>query len=574
MSCFVLILKLFFFILIIYHIFLFFLIVLNKLFHPLSDLINNYSDCDINTINYYYEGICPNTRRKLKLPRNLLIEKIAYCLMIFLQQEEIYNYEGKMYGVLLVENNNNQLGVIKAFSGLLNGKSNVQGWIPPIPGRKIIALAENFTLVKLEEIKQEIINLENLPTKEEYYHLLSQYESIRQELNIKHQKRKEARDEIRKLLGDNISQEIIEKLETESRLDGIEKRNLKRHWQSILQPLKNKILAFGDRINQLKQERKQLSRQLQAQMQTAYTLSNFAGNTLNLSTLTGKSFIPTGTGDCCAPKLLHYAATNNLKPLAMAEFWWGENSVSGDKIKGNFYGACVERCQPLMGFLLSGLRTNINAINKCDIPIIYEDDYILVVNKPAGLLSVPGRDSNNFDSVESRLQQLYLNKLNIKAVHRLDLDTSGLLILAKNRETYIFLKQQFADKQVKKVYQAILQGKVTRFQGIINLPLWSNPNNRPLQEVNWEKGKPSITHFEVMDFADNYTRMLFKPITGRSHQIRVHAASEQGLGIAILGDRLYNKSNNGDRLHLHACELEFKHPYTDRILHLSIDTPF
>jgi tRNA pseudouridine32 synthase / 23S rRNA pseudouridine746 synthase len=534
--------------------------MLDKLFHPLSDFIDLEFKATENIISYCYEGICPRTGEKFSLPRNLLIEKIAYQLMKLLEKEAIYNIEGKMYGLLLVENNDHQLGIIKAFSGKLKGESYVKGWVSEISGKKAIALAENLTIAKLDQIKQEIILLEKSIERKKYENLLAESQKNREKMNLLHQKNRQLRQEKRQLLGDSISPEIKEKLEEESRLDGIEKRNFKRKWQQILQPLEEVILEADQRIIELKKERQELSRNLQLQMQNAYSLTNFAGLTLSLSDVIKKDYIPTGTGDCCAPKLLHYAANNNLRPLAMAEFWWGEDSVSGNKIKGHFYPACEDRCQPLMGFLLSGINQNFPIISNQKIPIIYEDEYLLVVNKPSGLLSVPGRGSQHYDSVETRL--------NLKAVHRLDQDTSGLLILAKDQETEGKMKRLFEVKKVKKLYQAILEREITLKSGLIDLPLWGNPENRPFQEVNWQKGKSSQTYFQVKEG----NRIEFQPITGRTHQIRVH--SREGLGVGILGDRLYGNSQQVTRLHLHACEIEFEHPFFKTMIDLKSETPF
>ena len=547
------------------------------LFCP-SDFLKNNDNLIENNFTYWYEGICPQTGKLLRLPRTLLAEKIAFGLMQQLKKEDIYSREGKMYGILLVETTGGKLAVLKAFSGLLNGQSNVAGWVPQIPGKSLIALAENFTISSLEAIKQEIIHLKQLPERAEYQSLLTQYELIRQEINIRHRQNKQKRHQQRKLFSEMLSGEKLlaafKELEAESRQDGIEKRNLKRHWHPILQPLKDSIAKADQQIKELKRQRQQLSRQLQAQMQTAYTLTNFAGQTLSLSQLMAKPFMPTGTGDCCAPKLLHYAATHSLKPIAMAEFWWGKSSVNGDKIVGNFYGACVERCQPLMGFLLSGLPTPSMTIFPPSIPLVYEDESLIVINKPPGLLSVAGRGSNNFDSVESRLRQKYPHLVNLKAVHRLDQDTSGLLILAKNLSTYQCLSLQFQAKKVRKIYEAILAGNITKSKGTIDLPLWGNPHNRPLQEVNWQQGKPSVTHFQVINKTANDTRLEFIPVTGRAHQIRVHAASSQGLGVAIKGDRLYGDNNNTERLYLHARAINFEHPNSGKTIKLEVSTPF
>jgi tRNA pseudouridine32 synthase/23S rRNA pseudouridine746 synthase len=312
--------------------------------------------------------------------------------------------------------------------------------------------------------------------------------------------------------------------------------------------------------------------------------------------------IPTGTGDCCAPKLLHCAAVHNLKPLAMAEFWWGP--PSGDKIQGEFYGACGDRCQPLMGFLLSGLSQNpmvsnmdegftggleaqplLSTSNKFScgtgilpvtqmLPIIYEDKWLIAVNKPSGLLSVPGRYVENQDSVLSRLRNLLPDSRDLTAVHRLDWETSGILLLARDKETSIQLRQQFEKKQVHKVYEAVLSGTVNVDTGTIDLPLWGDPENRPYQQVNWECGKPSVTRFQVMAREGNHTRIEFWPLTGRTHQLRVHAADVRGLGIPILGDRLYGCRAAANRLHLHARELSFEYPRLGERLHLQAATPF
>lgn len=541
--------------------------------HSIDDFIDNNKELkNQHKASYWYEGICVETGNLLRLPRTVLVEKIAYSLMEYLKDEEIYNYEGKMYGVLLVENNNHELKVIKAFSGLLNGKSHVKGWVSPISRNSVITLAENLTLIKLEEIKQEIIKLQTLPERQKYQDLLSQYEQERQEMKLIHQKRKRKRHQLRQNLN---QQDRLNKLEEESRKDSLEKRNFKRAQIPTIQILKHKIDQIDQQIIKLKQQRKHLSRQLQAQMQTAYTLTNFAGETLSLSQLMNKTFIPTGTGDCCAPKLLHYAAINSLKPIAMAEFWWGKSNPNGDKVAGEFYGACVDRCQPLMGFLLSGLPTKSVSITNQSIPIVYEDEYILVVNKPEGLLSVAGRGSHNFDSVESRLRQMCPNNSHLKAVHRLDQDTSGLLVLAKNSVAYQNLSLQFQQRKIKKVYEAILVGKVMANKGIIDLPLWGNLDNRPQQEVNWQKGKPSVSHFQVIDSQNNFTRLDFFPITGRTHQLRVHSASPHGLGCFIKGDRIYgNKKNIADRLYLHAREISFQHPHFAKNIELISPTPF
>jgi tRNA pseudouridine32 synthase/23S rRNA pseudouridine746 synthase len=255
----------------------------------------------------------------------------------------------------------------------------------------------------------------------------------------------------------------------------------------------------------------------------------------------------------------------------MAEFWWGAANL--DKLQGEFYPACTERCQPLLGFLLSGLAAG--SASGLALEILYEDTELIVVNKPAGLLSVPGRRLADQDSVLSRLQQQYETVL---AVHRLDQATSGILLCAKDLPTYRQVSQQFAQRQVQKSYEAVLVGRLASWQigasGVIDLPLWGDPSQRPRQVVDWQRGKPSQTEFRVLSSGET-TRMEFLPFTGRSHQIRVHAAASQGLATPILGDPLYGEPGQlSDRLYLHAKALRFSHPQTGQIVQLQSEPPF
>nr|WP_242031420.1 RluA family pseudouridine synthase [Coleofasciculus sp. FACHB-T130] len=208
-----------------------------------------------------------------------------------------------------------------------------------------------------------------------------------------------------------------------------------------------------------------------------------------------------------------------------------------------------------------------------EVPIVYEDEWLIAVNKPAGFLSVPGRYHHTFDSVLSRLRHLLPDGMAIASVHRLDRETSGILLLARDRQTHRQMSQQFQQRQVYKVYEALLSGSVTIEQGEIALPLWGDPENRPYQKVD-ERGKPSLTRFQVIAREGDWTRIEFIPLTGRTHQLRVHAADSQGLGVTILGDRLYGCRATVSRLHLHARELRFVHPQSGQPLHLQTKTPF
>jgi tRNA pseudouridine32 synthase / 23S rRNA pseudouridine746 synthase len=547
-------------------------------------LVSDFIDCPLPITNlapiYWYQGLDPETGELLKLPRTSEVEAIARSLMRHLDRDEKYVREGKMYGVLLVAFPSGERRVLKAFSGLLDGSSIVEGWVPPIPGRETVAILESQTLAKLDAIKQELITLQQLPERQEYTQLAHEFERQLQLMSQSHTQRKQQRHAQRQ---DRVTEAVLERLEAESRQDKRERKQLKQQKDTALSDLKTLITAADNRISQFKTQRRELSRQLQTQMHDAYSMINFAGKSRSLNELTPQS-LPTGTGDCCAPKLLHYAAKNALKPLAMAEFWWGR-SVN-DKIAGSFYPACTERCQPIMGFLLSGLSNcNLNPkssaersrsakiqnpkFHKTDLPIIYQDEWIIAIDKPSELLSVPGRYLETQDSVMSRLRHIFPG---IRSVHRLDLETSGILVFAKDVDTYTHLSQQFQNRQVRKIYEAVLDGIIQLETGAISLPLWGDPENRPYQRVSWEKGKPSVTEFRVLAKEGNHTRIEFIPITGRTHQLRVHAA--EGLGIAILGDRLYGCNPITTRLHLHARELFFTHPHLGKAMHLQAEIPF
>ncbi|MBW4554011.1 MAG: RluA family pseudouridine synthase [Aphanocapsa sp. GSE-SYN-MK-11-07L] len=523
--------------------------------HAVTDFISGSVE-SLSPPSYWYEG--ENGQR---LPRTALAEAIAQGLM-----QQLEPSEGKMYGVLLVETASGEQRVLKAFSGLLSGSSRVEGWVPPLPGRSQVAVAETQTLQELERLKQVLISLQQLPERQVYAGLVQEFADRLQALSLEHQQRKCDRQQQRQVLlpqPDGNPRDLgLAELDEQSRRDGIERKRLKQQRDSVLQPLQTTIAVADAQIRELKQQRKALSQRLQAQMHATYSLCNFAGQQLSLSQV-GVS-MPSGTGDCCAPKLLHYAATHALKPLAMAEFWTGKSASS--KVSGEFYEACADRCQPLLGFLLAGIEKPILP----ELKLIYEDEWLLAVNKPAGLLSVPGRYRDRQDSVLSRLCHQRGERLHV--VHRLDQDTSGLLLLARDSDTQRQLYRQFEQRQVKKVYAALLAGQLNREQGMIDLPLWADPSDRPYQKVDWQRGKPSQTWFEVVSQTQHTSRVEFFPISGRTHQLRVHAADPQGLGLAIIGDRLYGQA--GDRLYLHSRGLRCQHPHSGQPLHLTAPTPF
>ena len=283
---------------------------------------------------------------------------------------------------------------------------------------------------------------------------------------------------------------------------------------------------------------------------------------------------PGGTGDCCAPKLLQYAYQQGLKPLCMAEFWWGQPTKEELRQHLNFYPACRGKCKPILTWMMQGLDVDPDpeslGFARLEIPVVYEDDYLVVIDKPSGLLSTPGRIEQY--SVETVMQQRYPGSV---IAHRLDMGTSGLLIVAKTLEVYHDLQQQFIRHEVRKKYLAVLEGQGARGKGqensfapkgTISLPLRSDPMNRPRQVVDMEHGKRAVTDFELL--SDNIVALY--PQTGRTHQLRIHCAHPDGLGRPIVGDELYG--TKGQRLMLHASELWFRHPVTGEQMHL-VSTP-
>lgn len=533
--------------------------------HPVSAFVDGAIALNDSTPTDWYQG-CSPAGEWLKLPRTKAVEAIAHGLMQQLARDD-RAAEGKMYGVLLVDAAG-ELHVLKAFSGLLQGDRTVPGWVPPIPGREQVSLAEALTLKQLESIKQDLIALHNLPERLQYQARSQEFAHCLQQLTTTQQQQKQARQAQRQILLSTLSGNELEDqladLDRQSQQAKGDRRRLQQAHNAVLHPLQQVIDQADAQMRQLKQQRKALSQQLQAQMHTAYYLTNFAGASRSLQTFLPTG-LPTGTGECCAPKLLHYAASQGLQPIALAEFWWG--ATQGDKVQGRFYGACAERCQPLMGFLLAGLAQN--SLDSSNLPIVYQDDWLIAVNKPAGLLSVPGRSRDRQDSVLTRLRRSFSM---VKPVHRLDQDTSGILLLARDHLTERALAQQFHQRQVHKVYEAVLAGVLAVDQGAIDLPIGANFADRPRQRVDFQQGKPSLTQFRVLHRTANTTRVELLPITGRTHQLRVHAAA--GLGLPIVGDRLYGDSATAQRLHLHARELQVQHPRSREFLSLKTETPF
>jgi tRNA pseudouridine32 synthase/23S rRNA pseudouridine746 synthase len=342
-------------------------------------------------------------------------------------------------------------------------------------------------------------------------------------------------------------------------------------WNYKIDEAKQNLAVFTSKIDQLKEQRKQKSADLQQRLFNEYSFLNKHKELKSLGEIFNGN-PPAGSGECAAPKLLHYAFQNDLKPIAMAEFWWGKSPKSEVRKHKQFYPACIGKCQPILNHMLKDIDLDenpfeINPAEGKELDIIFEDDYILAVNKPAEFLSVPGKLIT--DSVQTRIKAKFPNAM---IVHRLDMSTSGIILFGKDELAYKKLQQQFIKRTVKKCYVALIDGILKENNGIIDLPLRGDLDNRPFQIVCFDHGKPAKTKWEIIEIKDNKTLVHFYPISGRTHQLRVHASHHLGLNCPIVGDDLYG--NKANRLHLHAESITFIHPILKNEITLQVQPDF
>ena len=330
------------------------------------------------------------------------------------------------------------------------------------------------------------------------------------------------------------------------------------------------------------EEHKQMSQELQTWLFHQYQLLNARGETKDLvdvwqdyhcSERIRRKFPlpPGGTGDCCAPKLLQYAYKEGLKPICMAEFWWGESPKNLIRHHEQFYPACRGKCKPVLTWMMQGLDVDPSpeetSTSHLGAEIVYEDEAVVVVNKPSGMLSMPGRQETY--SIATWAEERWPGSM---VAHRLDMSTSGIILVAKTEEAYHALQEQFTERVIKKKYFAIVEGIPKNEHGIVNLPLSSDPMNRPCQIVDHEHGKQAITEYRILATRQDYTLLALWPHTGRTHQLRMHCAHHEGLGCPILGDELYGRK--ADRLYLQAQAITFVHPVTNKRMHYELPYPF
>lgn len=493
---------------------------------------------------------------------------------------------GKMFGVLVVRNQENKIGYLAAVSGKLANTNQHKLFVPPV----FDMLNKNGFFLEQEERLNEINRiLESLENNQNYLQLKEGFiqfeinsklkiEEGKQLLKSNKKDRKAQRETILSTLSEEEIKFFEEDLVKQSLRDKYEFRVLSEKLDAEKQLLLNEINVFENKINSLKEERKTKSNSLQNQLFNQYQFLNKFKQEKGLLEIFSNTVFqqpPAAAGECAAPKLLQYAFQNDLEPICMAEFWWGDSPKSEVRKHGQFYPACTGKCEPILGHMLQGIELNENLLLKQnstveELEILYQDDDLVVINKPEEFLSVPGIEIK--DSVYLRIKHQFPLATGPIIVHRLDMSTSGILVLALNKESHIILQQQFIKRKVHKRYIALLDGNIEHDNGFIDLPLRVDLDDRPRQMVCYEYGKTAQTKYEVILRKDNKTLVYFYPITGRTHQLRMHASHRLGLNAPIIGDDLYGKKAN--RLHLHAESLEFTHPKTKELMKFQVEPNF
>lgn len=480
-------------------------------------------------------------------------------------QEELS--QGKMFGVLIVQTEDGSIGYLTAFSGILAGKNIHPYFVPPV-----YDLLQPQGFFKIEEENISAINrrIHRLEEDKKYIDLRSNLtqttQSAQDALSIAKIQLKEAKDK-RELLRKTGQLDAKEEADLirESQFQKAEYKRLERSWKDKIASLQVEAGNWEKQIQELKAERKVRSAALQQQLFEQFRMLNYRGEVITLCDIfeqTVHKTPPAGAGECAAPKLLQQAYLHHWKPIAMAEFWWGNSPKNEVRHHGYYYPACKGKCEPILRHMLQGLEVEANPMQQEaergneKLNIVYEDQWLLIINKPAGMLSVPGKERQT--SIYDLAREAYPEAEGPMIVHRLDMATSGLLIIAKDKKTHQHLQAQFKNRSIRKKYIALLDGIVPEDEGTIELSLCPNPLDRPRQMVDTQYGKPAITYYQVLERTDKYTRIAFYPHTGRTHQLRVHAAHPSGLHCSIIGDELYGKKDK--RLYLHAESIEFTHP--------------
>lgn len=478
--------------------------------------------------------------------------------------------EGKMLGVLVCRDGSGQLGFLAAYSGQLQGREDWPWFVPAV-----FDYLQPDGHFKQEEARITALNqqIDAIASSEDYRSRQASFREVQAEAES-------AIDGYRQLMTQSKAHRDALRaagvsdadLTAESQFQKAELRRLKRRWQERIEEAAQSLRQQQERISLLKEERHRRSDALQRWLFDQFVMVNERGERRTLTDIfapTPQQVPPSGAGECCAPKLLQYAFLHGLKPLSMAEFWHGRSPKAEVRHHGQYYPACRGKCKPILEWMLhleSSSPGRQPAAEAVTLRHVAEDEAFLVIEKPAGLLSVEGLTGE--PSVESILKQAYGQ---VFMVHRLDQDTSGLMVVARTRTAYHNLQQQFLTRSVCKKYVALLDGEL-HGQGTISLPLRPDPLDRPRQVVDFDHGKEAVTDYRVLAVDEGRTRIELTPHTGRTHQLRMHCAHQQGLATPIVGDRLYG--HPAQRLCLHAAELAFRHPLSGQPMHFTSTPDF
>lgn len=488
---------------------------------------------------------------------------------------------GKMLGVLVVATPDGRVGYLRGFSGMLAGQWHVEGFVPPLFDTRARDAVWPAGEAELDEMSAERCRLVDGPEASVRAQLAAlslrqtaEHEALKARLERRRQLRHEARRTIEDAAG-------LHALAQESRGDDAERRRLAIAQRGERQLLEAELALVEAQRILLEQRRAERSRELLQQLWDTYDIANARGERRSLCDLFAPLAPPGGAGDCAGPKLLGHAFAHGLQPLALAELWWGATPLAGGRQAGSFYPACRGNCGVVLPHMLAGLSVEEapiygHGLVAPDEPrTVHEDEHVLVVDKPAGLLSVPGRHALLRDSVQSRLRARHPEATGPLVVHRLDLDTSGLLLVGKTAAMHAALQKQFAGREVEKRYVALLDGQPVGEEGVVELALRGDLTDRPRQIHDPLHGKRARTEWRVLARSPDGARVALFPHTGRTHQLRVHAAHPLGLAAPIAGDRLYGAQRGDDsRLMLHAEGLTFTHPHTKERITVKSQTPF
>lgn len=472
--------------------------------------------------------------------------------------------DGKMLGVLTCENRDGEVGFLASFSGTMRGGQETQWFVPPV----LDYSDENGVFKREEAAISEIGRTIESRTRDGIGHQAAALREMEAAHSAELRKWRDAMTANRaaRRLEREEHPENADELNLRSQYEKAEFKRLRNRLANEEESLRRRIGAHEAATQELRMERRRRSNILQRWLFSRMRLHCADGKRVSVWDIfqaAGRGIPPSGAGECAAPKLLNYAFANGMTPISMAEFWIGKSPKGEIRIAGQFYPACQTKCGPLLERMLRGVDVARNPLRQSladdgGVRIIAEDEWLLVADKPAGLMTVS--DDESQDTLMRRIKAVRPGIDAPGYTHRLDMATSGIVVIAKDKATHKAMQQLFETRQVSKTYVAVVEGVPEAKNGTIRLPLIPNIDDRPRQMVDFVRGKEAISHYEVIETSSDRSRLLMHPATGRTHQLRVHAAHPLGLGCPIVGDNLYGTM--GRRLLLHSARIEFVHPQT------------